>query len=200
MVPLPDAEFWLKTLTPWAAIVGAVTGAIGLGLGIYNLVLARKSHRVKVVIECSLGGSNVGKAEGGEPIPQDRWLTIKIINCSYFPITVDRVGLSIRKRRLARSKLFTVPLRKDVFTKQLRIESRDATEVKLYLGRRSRFEKSRSFEYLSQHTEEQIVGAFAHLPTGQTFVGGREDARAALREMRQVFEYFTEHQLHHTKQ
>lgn len=91
-----QTDFVKDTLTPILAIIGAVFGLIGTGIGLWNLWLNRKAHREQFVI--ALSTITVWSQNPKQPKEKhfdEVIYTIKIVNRSYFPVTVDQVGLTI---------------------------------------------------------------------------------------------------------
>jgi hypothetical protein len=99
-----DDAFARDTLTLILAIAGAVFGTIGTALGILNYLLQRRSHKLNLNIEITpyrelSNGKNEVLA-----------LDVRIVNRSYFDVTISEIGICLPRRAFSRSErapLFT---------------------------------------------------------------------------------------------
>ncbi|MGD0517853.1 MAG: hypothetical protein ABSA26_09995 [Thermoguttaceae bacterium] len=91
-------DFITKTLTPILAIVGAVFGLLGTGLGILNYVLARRKQRLCIQLagrawmyKHDSYGIEHEVTHNGQGIA----LEVIIKNLSFFDVTITECGLRV---------------------------------------------------------------------------------------------------------
>ena len=153
-----DAHFIQETLTPFLAIIGAVFGLIGTGIGLFNLWIAWKSHRTKLRVTVLL--SDVSRSSGYSSAT----LEIRVVNLSSFPVTIEDVGLC---RKTGFRKTVDVSHQIDI----TRLDARDRYSFVAYIAP----ENTRTHGWaagvplLSAEESDNAIRAYATLSDGTRF-------------------------------
>jgi hypothetical protein len=184
-----DDPFVTSTLTPWLSIIGCVAGLIGTALGVWNLWLTRKAHKLLVCVIVKVQRENEIEEQNGVEIshPSRRELIIRVINDSYFAITVAEVGLVLKTSFWSRRTYLRLHFGSWNARQDRRIEPRHFEDFSLFISRNSVIQGSSTCGLLLQTTSPCIhdsVAAYAELVTRQRFVGGRKEVGPIIREMR----------------
>ena len=184
-----QSDFVQTTLTPILAMVGALFGVIGTAIGIWNLWLASKTHRVNLKIEAIGGGeSYIVKTDGkDERQAMVRNLTIKVFNNSYFPVTVTEVGF-VMKHPSEGLKLFPLRFGSRDTPQQRRIDARDTASFTFTVMRNSKPGSSQIHLLLvadDYPATRFAVQVYARLSTGHVAKGGTTDLPRIIEAMKQ---------------
>lgn len=179
-----DEAFTKNSLTPALALFGAIFGLIGTLLGILNYRLSRKQHSVRVSVDVKGGGENeIVKGSNGEEVivPRVRELTIKVVNQSYFAVTVVQAGFVIRPHLVGPAKYFSIDM-----DKPTRMESRHVESFKCTLSQKA-VEHQTRFAQLARNDGHfklsECSQVFVLLATGERFTGGNKNLAAAKGEI-----------------
>jgi hypothetical protein len=115
-----ESDFVQFTLTPVLAIIGAVFGLIGTGIGVFSIWLQWRSHATKVTVSYVL--SDVSLSSNCLSASSE----IVVSNHSSFAITVIEVGL-LYKVTWFRRRYKSYPI------KSTRIDARDVFKFHAYI-------------------------------------------------------------------
>lgn len=126
-----DDAFVKNTLTPMLAIIGAVLGAAGTGLGILNYRLQRRNQSVRARLNvsafCTYSDNKLDELA----------LNLKVVNESGFEITVQGAGVFLESRWYKRPEIcFFLPTGsggKDRWP--VRVASRHAESIKVAMSK-----------------------------------------------------------------
>lgn len=174
-----DDDFIKTTLTPILAIVGAIFGLIGTGLGVVNFMLTWRSHRVKLKAKASYSQhlSHVNELAFGERHFElhEMTLIIHAINKSYFELTVDEVGVVIKEAWYKRRGF--IPLGANLRDNG-RLESRGSTTFRV--GAKCHSTSMRTKLYLlAQNPDKPLSkigrGVYFKVVTGNRGIGGKAE-------------------------
>jgi hypothetical protein len=167
-----EDEFLRGTLTPLLAIVGAFFGLLGTGIGVWNWWLNRKSHSFAVEVKASGGKHFDIQNAMGKPVAEcdEMLLHLTITNHSYFPVSVERLGVAVRRGRFSKTEYISLPFSAEAGT---RIESRSSARFSVGAMCTRDLKPSSLFALCQKSPPTSTItrGAYVTLVTGQTFVG-----------------------------
>jgi hypothetical protein len=157
------------------ALVGCVTGCIGTAIGIWNLWLSRKGHRVRLVLHGTskaylIDNHGQSRPPGLNETARLMEFDVRIENRSYFAISIAEVGLWVGRRTLCPYN--------HIFKRNhepLRVESRDQCHVQFTfsIGAKGDHETESAKRIL-----EDARYVYATSVTGEVFRGAKQELRA----------------------
>jgi len=149
-----ESDFVQFTMTPILAIIGAVFGLIGTGIGVFTLWLRWKSHATKVAVSYEL--SDVSASSDCLSASS----SITVSNHSTFAVTVTEVGI-VYKISTFKLEYKSYPI------KSTRIDARDIQKFHAYIPPRRTEPHGWAGYQVWAEDLEKAIGAYAMLVDGK---------------------------------
>ena len=185
-----DSQFITNTLTPILAIVGAVFGVAGTAIGVWNLWLNRRTHKlsVKVTARNQVMVRKGERADGKTVRIESHSAVVRVINNSYFPVTVEEIGVVVRRTRFSRAEYIGLPQGIGrLGERTFRLDPRSAVDIASDSCCWREGDHTRLFGLLTATEYPSIEFArcfYAKLVTGQRFRSSTRGIRDLVAEMK----------------
>lgn len=148
-----ESDFVQFTMTPILAIIGAVFGLIGTGIGVFTLWLRWKSHATKVAVSYEL--SDVSSSSDYLSASSN----ITVSNHSTFAVTVTEVGIVYRISKFKREY-------KSYPIESTRIDARDVHKFHAFIPPRRTQPHGWASHQVWAEDLQNAIGAYAMLVDG----------------------------------